>query len=155
MMPQVELRIVRGQARNKQRSVNVPAFLIGASRDCDLVLGDQQFNEVHSYLIVHTGGVYIRHLGVGPKLFVNEREVIRSPLNSGDRLRTGPYEFVIQISDLATKDSGQIALRPFHVSSRESLPQQSHDHGLKAARKLFADIRFTVHSRSRHLRRPA
>ena len=48
-LPKVEIEIVRGRARNMVRPVTVPVYLIGAANDCDLVLGDPQFSEVHDH----------------------------------------------------------------------------------------------------------
>src|SRR5262245_57157562 len=76
----VELEILRGMARQRVRLVRVPTFLIGAADDCDLVLGDGQFPEVHTYLRV-ASGVTLAHLGFAPTVTVNGRPVTKTPLS--------------------------------------------------------------------------
>jgi len=89
----VKLEIRRGRANNLVREVTTPVFLIGTAGDCDMVLGDPQFPQVHTYLFVSERGVSLRHLGIGPDLTVNGRVVHSAWLEDGDRIRTGPYEF--------------------------------------------------------------
>jgi len=72
-------------------------FLIGGARDCDLVLGDPQFPEIHAYLFITEDGVSVRHLGAGPDLTVDGRVVHCTWLDDGARIRTGPFEFHICI----------------------------------------------------------
>ena len=145
-IPRVELEIIRGQARRKQRAVNVPAFLIGASRECDLVLGDSQFAEVHAYLIVHAGGVSIRHLGFGPNLIVNGKQMARATLNDGDRLSTGPYEFVIHIADEPSIDDTPAVVTKLPVGGWQAAPATIDMNGLTAAAQLIAEIRLALKS---------
>ena len=97
-LPQVELEIVRGAARERKRRVTGPAFLIGRAHDSDLVLGDPQFPEAHSYILIDPQGVTIRHMGDGPRLLVNDEEVSTRALCDGDTIGTGPYEFLVRIS---------------------------------------------------------
>ena len=97
ILPQVELEIVRGTARFRRRPVDVPVFLIGTAADCDLVLGDPQFAEVHTYLLVGPQGVSVRHLGFAPNLSVNGKTVHAANLTDGDRLRLGTYEFRLRV----------------------------------------------------------
>jgi hypothetical protein len=100
---QVELEIVRGQARNMLRPVQVPAFLIGSADDCDLVLGDPQFPDLHSYLRVEAQRVTLRYLGFQPALTLNGLAVTTAELTQGDRIRSGPYEFLVHIRSGATQ----------------------------------------------------
>jgi pSer/pThr/pTyr-binding forkhead associated (FHA) protein len=153
-LPRVELEIVRGQARRKQRPVNVPAFLIGASRDCDLVLGDSQFAEVHAYLIVHAGGVSIRHLGSGPELIVNGQEVARATLKDGDRLRTGPYEFVIHIADQASIDDSHPPAMQLPVGNWQEVETTAGMKSVTAAAQLLTDIRAALKRHEHDAYRP-
>ena len=98
ILPEVRLQIVRGRARHKIRKVCHSAFLIGSGPDCDLVLGDPQFADVHSCLLVTPRGVAIRHLGFEPILTVNGMPANKMELRHNNRIRTGPYEFRIHIS---------------------------------------------------------
>jgi pSer/pThr/pTyr-binding forkhead associated (FHA) protein len=95
--PSVELQILRGRTRFKRRPVAAPAYLIGSAPDCDLVLGDPQFPEVYAYLRRTDEGVTLRRLEHGPELTVNGQPVKRRRLADGDRIRTGPYEFLVHV----------------------------------------------------------
>lgn len=93
----VSLEIVRGQTKQRVRRVAGPAFLIGSAADCDLVLADAQFPEVHAYLRVEAEQVSLRHLGFEPAIAVNDQVVNRAILVEGDRIRSGPYEFLVHV----------------------------------------------------------
>ena len=97
-LPRVELEIVRGTAHQRTRRVSGPAFLIGRAHDNDLVLGDSQFPEAHSYILLGPQGVTIKYMGSGPELTVNGRVVGSSALCDGDTIGTGPYEFLVRVS---------------------------------------------------------
>lgn len=104
-LPIVHIEINRGRARQRMRPVSVPVFLIGSATDCDLVLGDLRFPEVHTYLFRTARGVLLRHLGAGPEVTVEGRLVRSARLHDGDRLRTGPYEFRVHIDHSPMADA--------------------------------------------------
>lgn len=93
----VSLEIVRGQAKQRIRPVQNPTFLIGMADDCDLVLGDPQFPEVHAYIRISDEMVTLRHLGFKPPITVNGTVATQLKLADGDRIRTGPYEFMVHL----------------------------------------------------------
>lgn len=93
----VAITIERGNAENLRRPVLGPVFTIGSALDCDLVLGDMQFPSYHSYVYVRGSRVSLRHMGFGPELTVNGREFRWGELRDADRVRTGPYQFSINI----------------------------------------------------------
>jgi len=145
-LPNVQLEIIRGLARHRIRPVRVPVFLIGSADDCDLVLGDPDFPEVHTYLFVTAGGVSARHLGAGAPLLVDGRIVRSAVLHDGDVLASGPYEFRIRIDSPQPDSSGDRRIdsgRPLRESAR-SLPRRSASSsspGLAQAQVLLRDIR--------------
>lgn len=96
-LPNVTLEIRRGRARHTLRPVVGPVFLIGTASDCDLVLGDDRFPDVHTYLYVRPDEVKLRHLDVAPEVGVNGRIVRETLLQDGDMIRTGAYEFRVLI----------------------------------------------------------
>jgi len=106
-LPQIELEITRGRVRNRVRVMRGTTFLIGSGHDCDLVLGDPQFEELHSYLIWGSQGLVLRHLGFAPEITVDGRPVRKIVLRSGARIRTGPFEFRVRIRQLGG-DGGSI-----------------------------------------------
>lgn len=96
-LPNVALEITRGRTRHKRRDVRSVAFLIGSAPDCDLVLGDARFDELHSYLFLSERKVTIRRLGGGPPLSVGDQNVSAATLDDADRVQLGPYEFQVRI----------------------------------------------------------
>jgi len=98
ILPRVDLEITRGRARHKLRQVTVRAYLIGRANDCDLVLSDPRFGDVHAYLFRDPHRVSIRWLGCGPEVTVNGQLVDRLvQLEDQDCIRTGPYEFKMHL----------------------------------------------------------
>ena len=95
--PAVSLIINRGVTRHRMRPINKRLFVIGKARDCDLVLGDSQFADYHAYILQRGGQITLRHLGAAPHVTVNRRWMRWGELLHGDRIRTGPYEFCLQI----------------------------------------------------------
>ncbi len=139
-LPQVDLEIVRGQAKNKRRPVVVPAFLIGSAPDCDLVLGDRQFPEVFAYLLLKPTGVFLRYLGFAPKMTVNGQPISQCGLSDGDRICMGPYEFQIHIGN-HNDDDWTEGIREA-LSSTEL--NEDHDNGHEEVMELLHDIRATL-----------
>ncbi len=135
-MPDVELEILRGRAQNRIRLVREPAFLIGSANDCDLVLGDSQFPEAHSYLLLAPNEVAIRWLGIGPEMIVNGEPAVRAPLCDGDVLETGTYKFRISIQH---REPTPVLALP----SASDLPEPANDDfdaGSDEVRDLLAAI---------------
>jgi len=135
LLPEVNLEIVRGQARQRLRPVAASAFLIGAANDCDLVLGDHRFADVHSYLFRRPGQVTLRRLGFEPELSVNGQVVDFVALSDGDRIRTGPFEFRIHITRSSVIGPDTARLR--------STETPSHTLAAEEVRRLLADVRAT------------
>lgn len=96
-LPRVTVEITRGRVRERFRDVDVSAYLIGAADDCDLVLADPRFPDVHAYIIRRHDGVSLRYLGNKPALTVNNRLVRNTPLADGDQIASGPYELTVHI----------------------------------------------------------
>ena len=107
----VDLTIHRGRAQRLVRRVTGPVFTIGAAETCDMVLGDVQFPDVHSYVCIRVGVVSMRYLGEGPTVTVNGREVRWGELRDGDRIRTGPFEFRIGIRYSQSEKSARASSR--------------------------------------------
>jgi predicted component of type VI protein secretion system len=95
--PAVSLEITRGRVRQRTRNVAGAVFLIGASPDCDLVLGDPQFPDSYAYLFVKAGKATIRWLGAGPELCVSDEVVETAELADGDTVAFGPFELRVSI----------------------------------------------------------
>lgn len=141
--PRVELQILRGRTRFQLRPVAAPVYLIGSASDCDLVLGDPQFPEVYAYLRRTDKGATVRRLESGPELTVNGRPVKRRQLDDGDRIRTGPYEFLVHV-----RPSPASAASPTDAATPEPLvgpldPVEEHSAVLEGE-SLLRDLRATL-----------
>ena len=90
------LEIRRGRAKNRERLVVEPMFLVGANLDCDMVLGDAQFPPIHFYILNRNGQTTIRRVGARPEVTVNGKLRHSGTICDGDRIRTGPYEFLVK-----------------------------------------------------------
>jgi pSer/pThr/pTyr-binding forkhead associated (FHA) protein len=97
VLPHVELEILRGRANRKIRRIDVPVYLIGSAPDCDLVLADKTFPEVHTYVYVTKQGVSVRRLGDGPELRINGEVVQAGTLHDGERVQLGSFEFTVRV----------------------------------------------------------
>lgn len=140
--PQVELVIVHGRARETRRKVAGPVFMIGAARDCDLVLADARFPDVHSYIYVRREGVSVRHLGDGPGVEVDGRPVHMTRLVHGDQLRMGPYTFELRIAwPPGVRGDEQQTAAAWEGGESWSDEDDGVDAGWRAAQQLLADLR--------------
>ncbi len=125
-VPNVTLEVVRGTAKRLMRKVESPVFLIGSASDCDLVLGDKGFPEVHTYLFLNESGVTVRRIAPEPEVRINEVQCETGELGDGDLLRLGPYEFRVHISpsnDPSRKsrlDEGHTFPRPNETAETKS-----------------------------------
>jgi len=138
-LPRVELEILRGRARNKLRRIDVPVFLIGSARDCDLVLADADFPDVHTYLYVNRGGVSVRRIADSPPLAVNGREVQSAAIVDGQKLQIGRYEFEVRIDRPTNpRENQEAGETPAAIPAFSSEPDPP---GLSLVRALLEDIR--------------
>lgn len=140
VLPHVELEILRGRAKQKIRPVETPVFLIGSAHDCDLVLADPTFPEVHTYLYVNPGRVSVRRLGEGPDLLVDGRIVQSSPIVHGQRLSLAGYEFAVRISDPQRCPMPEEAEATTIVDAAPARSDYEQE-GVCRVRALLADIR--------------
>lgn len=138
-LPRVELEILRGRARNKLRRIEVPVYLIGSARDCDLVLADADFPEVHTYLYVNRGGVSVRRIAESPALAVDGRNVQSATIADGQTLQIGRYEFAVRIDrPLKLRTPEDENEQPAYQSERHAPAEHP---GLSLVRALLDDIR--------------
>lgn len=121
VLPEVELQITRGRARNTVRTIGGLAYLIGEAEDNDLVLADEQFPDSHSYLLPQPAGsdALLARRRPGNHGRRSARAVVGLGPPDGSRLRTGPYEFRIRISWPTPAKSAEVANEDFprHVDS--------------------------------------
>ena len=130
------MEITRGHALGRVREVRGAAFLIGNASDCDLVLGDPQFAEVHSYLLLSPTRVTVRHIGFGPCLSVAGQDVTWATLRHNDELRIGAYEFRVRIEWPARQVPGSMS-----SPVQPPPPVVYSTENERVAAKLMSDIR--------------
>ena len=95
----VTLRVTQG--KNVGQDVPIPGkkFLIGRAEDCHLRAGSDLISRHHCVIIIEDGYLCLRDFGSKNGSYVNEERVIgESELKHGDRLRVGPLEFTLQVS---------------------------------------------------------
>jgi len=136
----VYIEIVRGQAKSKKRYVTSSVFLIGSAHDCDLVLGDPQFPDVHLYLFVREEQVSVRVLGGAPDVSVNGETIRSTILNDGDRLRMGPYEFRVGIPAPPGPRGKRPAKRALAPTLTPRFAYAADPQGVHAVQRLLADV---------------
>lgn len=102
-LPAVTLEITRGGVRNHVRYVARSIYFIGRSRDCDLVLDDPSFADVHACLVVTGSGVTIRRIGDARNLMVNGKTVQQAALADQSRIAIGPLEFRVHLRPPVSK----------------------------------------------------
>jgi predicted component of type VI protein secretion system len=146
----VSLEIVRGQAKQRLRPVLNPTFLIGTADDCDLVLGDPQFPEVHAYIRISNEGVSLRHLGFAPPITINGRTATQQPLADGDRLRTGPFEFVVHLQPGEVDDDDTVGHRSLGLPAAMDRVEDAVGNAL--VQQLLAQIRSEILPGLTHLK---
>jgi hypothetical protein len=151
----VHLEIVRGQAQQRRRPVAGPAFLIGSSCECDLVLTAAQFAEVYVCLVVRPSSVTVRQVGEGPAILINGRPLADAKLRDGDRLIAGPFEFIVHISPTTGTTAPSVKpIEPSPANRWRSAQQIDDPNIMQAAAKLIRDIRAALDERPA-MRRPA
>jgi hypothetical protein len=151
----VELEIVRGEAQQRRRPVAGPAFLIGTSCECDLVLSSAQFSEVYACLVVLPSHVTVRQIGDGPAILINGQPADDASLQDGNRIVAGPFEFIVHIAP-PSEDHVLHYERPSRFATRWSTARNDGDATtLGFAAELISDIRKALNEQRPAIRRPA
>jgi len=132
-----QLTITQGKTAWPHRPMRQRVFTIGGGSECDLVLGDPQFPEIHCYLWFRDGELRLRALTDQPLLTVNGEAVEVVTLNSGDRIRTGPYQWVVEIAEDSPGDDRRPKRRD-HDQYNSYWPD--HDQAIETARELLVEI---------------
>lgn len=142
-IPQVMIEVLRGKAKHPLRPVNPPVYLIGRANDCDMVLGDPQFPDLHTYLFVTEAGVVARFLGHGPEFEVDgiPRESVE--LGDGAIIRMGTYEFRIHIKSPTRRGD-----RPRRVGD-STASAGTADSASRERSSRSSDLAFAVQAKAR------
>ena len=143
----VDLRILRGAARDRFRRVHSPAYMIGSAPDCDLVLEDLQYSKIYAYIFRTPTQAVIQRVGSGPPILLEGKPVSKSTLNSGDVIRTGPFEFEVWISGSRQLQVPEPTRQPGDGPPLVLAPQAHAD-------ELFQEIRAVLEPQLRVYPRP-
>jgi len=71
------------------------ARTLGRGPQADFIIDSPLISRVHCRLVVINKELVVENLGSTNGIFINGRQVERSTLHAGDRLRTGRIEFTI------------------------------------------------------------
>jgi pSer/pThr/pTyr-binding forkhead associated (FHA) protein len=73
------------------------ATVIGRTPDADIQIPVSDVSRRHCEISVKNTGVSVKDLKSSNGTFVNDEKITEKPLKAGDRLRVGPFTFVVQI----------------------------------------------------------
>jgi pSer/pThr/pTyr-binding forkhead associated (FHA) protein len=115
----------------KDVPVQQAGAVIGRTPEADIQIPVSDVSRRHCQIAVVGGKVKLKDLGSSNGTFVNDVKVAETTLRPGDRLRVGPFTFVVQI-DGQPKDIKTIASSPAKASPAEATTQTGHGAGSKA-----------------------
>jgi predicted component of type VI protein secretion system len=81
----------------KDISVPAPNAVIGRTTEADIQIPVSDVSRRHCQIAVNKNMVTIKDLGSSNGTFVNDKKVSEVVLKAGDRLKVGPFTFVVQI----------------------------------------------------------
>lgn len=147
--PEAAINIERGVAHHRERRLELGVFTLGSGKDCDLILGDEQFPELFAYILRIKGEYHLRCLTAEPLLTVNAQDVVAARLEEGDRIRCGPYEFRFRriASSPARPAEEARQVLPALVPAWTATDGRS-DEGLAASRQLIQAIQKSLLTRT-------
>lgn len=96
----VKLKVLFGKNLGQELRIDGPRFFIGRSEDCQLRPKSDLVSRHHCAILVDSSGVAIRDFGSRNGTYVNEQRVVgERELAAGDRLRIGPMEFELVLTE--------------------------------------------------------
>lgn len=104
--PPAELVVQNGRMKGARRTLTGPMTLIGQGQDCEVRLNVDGIQSLHCLLVHSRDGYVIRDLAGDGSTLVNDRSVVGDePLQDGDRIGIGPFQFQIQIPENARSEN--------------------------------------------------
>ena len=91
-------KLIQKSNPQKYHETQKKSFLVGRSKQCDIVIGDPQISDVQAKVGKRKHRYFIKNLGPG-KISVNGQPTDGQFINSGDELALGKSEFVVQVAD--------------------------------------------------------
>lgn len=97
---EVQLKVVVGNSVGQVLKVPGPKFFVGRAEDCHLRPGSDLVSRHHCVIMVEGSTAVVRDFGSKNGTFVNgERITTETPLQNGDRLKIGPLEFEVVVTE--------------------------------------------------------
>lgn len=92
-----ELVIQNGRHKGSSRPLNLPLTTIGRAPGCDLRLNVEGIGPLHCCLTYGPNGLQLRELHEGGGTLVNGQPAGSEPLQHGDLLGVGPFQFQVRL----------------------------------------------------------
>lgn len=101
------LTVVFGGKTVDRREVDQERFVIGRSRECDLVIDNLGVSRAHSEIVMESEVPVVRDLKSNNGTFVNGRRVTRHHLNDGDEIAIGKYMITFQYDEAFAEEDDE------------------------------------------------
>lgn len=100
-----ELVVQNGRLRGTRRVLASPLTLFGCDPICEFHLNVDGVNPLHCAIVHSPAGFLLRDLGSNDGTFLNGEAIQESPLQDGDLISVGPFQFLLQVPDSAETPS--------------------------------------------------
>lgn len=91
-------KLIQKSNPNKYHETQKTTFLLGRSKQCDIVISDPKISDVQAKVGTKDNRYFIKNLGPD-KISVNGQPTESRFINNGDELALGKSKFVIQVAD--------------------------------------------------------
>lgn len=103
--------------------VTSPTTLVGRGKDCGLVLVDPSISRMHARIIARPDStVLVEDMGSANGVSVNGKRVKVWQLSSGDKVRFGNVEFLVEIPSASTQETSTRGIRDAFDRIGRNLP---------------------------------
>jgi pSer/pThr/pTyr-binding forkhead associated (FHA) protein len=128
--PTAELVVLNGQQAGTRRPLETPLTLIGRAASCDIRLTVDGIQPLHCMLAFGPQGLLVRDLESETGILVNGERVMVSPLQDGDVLSLGAFEFRLSLGsgaqpELPSTSAGAVRLDADLEAQRDALRVQT------------------------------
>lgn len=101
---EVQLKVIVGSNAGQVLKVPGPKFFIGRAEDCHLRPGSDLVSRHHCVLMIDGDSIVVRDFGSKNGTLLNDERVpVEADLKNGDRLKVGPLEFEVLVSETAKR----------------------------------------------------
>lgn len=104
----VTLVVASGVHQGKVIPVSRQQFLIGRDPECQLRPASQAVSKQHCAILIRDGKVFVKDFGSTNGTFINDKQLpadSECEIQSGDKLKLGPLDFVLQITQSQSSDA--------------------------------------------------